>query len=614
MELYRLHRHFSEIHMKKYRIYIKDIHLKTYSQHVGHLRSLLASPVIGTSLMSTDAARPLLCASGVSAQNVVQYRQQFAAHVVGEYDYVVQNAGQRFEPGFWMGYQGKVNAEICFEHASRTRLGIVMKPPANSPLTTPGEVDKRLYRGNQFKFLSTFVIDPAKEKNWQNTVMQLQLFSPFGSHFNHSMYNVFSNIYSWAFDYQTPEGQHLHEWDFITKSMWCGPEGYNLAVSAIKHEFERHRGIVMDQESRSIDARFFASPREKWPEKHCAFPKSFGCDEWGQLMDQIKLGAAYSGGGDLNLEMLRSFGKVSKKLLQYLLTEGLVAKDNGRVLVNIPSRDNFRLCRVVKADFEAVSNDAYETMVILYKHGCIDANGIIISGYDLKRDALIADPAIGSADKADQFLAVLLKNAKVPGLSFEDETRLHHMLDNSRTTALRGNSVRMLKAVWPWMFDLTTAETLHLHENDLICSGVWETGASENRAKELIAHVFERHLGLKMIPPVPGRPEYYIDERLLSGNVDQFLISCGVNSWTKFNERYLLFVRQIALELNTVPKGIPRLLRWIYPWAFDQTTPEGKHLHPHDIGRFSWDIADSEPLCFIKWILTGLRSQIWQVM
>ena len=189
---------------------------------------------------------------------------------------------------------------------------------------------------------------------------------------------------------------------------------------------------------------------------------------------------------------------------------------------------------------------------------------------------------------------------------------------------LDGKTSKAFQLSYPWAFDLATEEGRHLHYWDFNSEGTWKGDRGSRLAVAAISHIFEKHLGLEMTPPEEDR-ESNIDKRLLSGDVDKFLRDNGFESWLKLCQAHLRIVDTMRKDVPGIGTGIRGILEFVYPWAFDLDSPEGRHLHfwtislkfdswektndiidaiTHEVDREGWEISELPDLATEDWIVS----------
>ncbi len=156
---------------------------------------------------------------------------------------------------------------------------------------------------------------------------------------------------------------------------------------------------------------------------------------------------------------------------------------------------------------------------------------------------------------------------------------------------------------FPWAFNLDTEEGAHLHEFDFINPEKWEGYEGVELAKKSVRHMLEKHFDLKMSAPRFIGDSYYIDTRLVEGRIRDFLSACGAAEWRRLLTGQLYFLKR-AQQINPhVPGNIVNVFKWVYPWAFDLSTPEGSHAH-------FWQIALEHPWAGIGEIRTIIIHEL----
>lgn len=416
------------------------------TEGLGHrLKEILYTPNFDVTRLKVNdpADRRLLCSDILERGDEARYVQMMPPFITGVHRSVYERSLAALPPGFLVGFQGRLNAQICLRDAFQNILGLVIDEASR-------KIDPRLFVDEQFNFLRMVVKHPEK-KHWHQLFLELRLFSSLHL-FEHSPAKMIEMSYPWMFDLNTPEGQHLHPWDFITRDEWVGKGRINLAVTAIRHTFEKHLGLIMDESSLTIDSRLKPLRKANVSDEATSLPRLFGKSHWMELW---------------------------------------TAHGLGKMVAIVP--------------------------------------------------------------------------------------------EFNRKTCLA------IRTAYPWAFNLATDEGKHLHSWEFVQTSLWSGEKGAELAGEALRHVLEKHLGLKMKPPTPEDPAFSIDERLIQGDAADFLSSAGDQDWLSFTNHHLLFLVEIRKDRPDFPRYIGRVFEWLYPWAFDLTTPEGQHLHFWRIGRPNWE-------------------------
>ncbi|MFC1674978.1 hypothetical protein ACFL1K_03735 [Candidatus Omnitrophota bacterium] len=131
----------------------------------------------------------------------------------------------------------------------------------------------------------------------------------------------------------------------------------------------------------------------------------------------------------------------------------------------------------------------------------------------------------------------------------------------------------LIKACYPWAFDLEAPEGQHLHPWDFSYQGIWQDEAMIEAA---VRHLFERHLGL-----INAQNKKF-DALLRPAKFDKLFKREQVNAWGSLFARY----RLEGLSASVFNNSLYRILVKYYPWIFDLDAPEYRHIH-------SWDFIYS---------------------
>lgn len=168
---------------------------------------------------------------------------------------------------------------------------------------------------------------------------------------------------------------------------------------------------------------------------------------------------------------------------------------------------------------------------------------------------------------------------KIDPRLFGNEIKLPALLEsyhlNGGFRLLFADLQELMMAAYPWAFDQDRPEGEYL-PLDQFSPIVF--GKNDRRNRLALRHKLEKHLGLKMNPH--GRK---IDPRLLRENCEEFLRSQGYSNWRDLLAAYGLF----SPIHNKFVDSVGQFLKWVYPWAFDWSKPEGEHLHEHDYSKKS---------------------------
>ena len=194
-----------------------------------------------------------------------------------------------------------------------------------------------------------------------------------------------------------------------------------------------------------------------------------------------------------------------------------------------------------------------------------------------------------------------------------------------------GKTSKAFQLSYPWAFDLT--KDIHLHSWAFTAEDRWKGEEGRKLAATTISHILEGHLGLKMTAPKEG-VEASIDERLLKGEADRFLADNGFTDWAELFAAHLSIVYTMEQDIPAFKSrmGIRNVLEFVYPWAFDLDSPEGKHLHfwkimlkvnswedpkdivsafKHEVQREGWGVSELPALVKEDWINSVGLGGLW---
>lgn len=157
---------------------------------------------------------------------------------------------------------------------------------------------------------------------------------------------------------------------------------------------------------------------------------------------------------------------------------------------------------------------------------------------------------------------------------------------------------RLFKEAAPWLFDLSTPEGRHLHYPDFRENKMFDGSDGRELLLEYLRHLLEKHHRLRM-----DEKTGYIDPRLFTlAGQKKFLKANGFKCWSEFLRKYglekiLPQIIDFRVKLNggKYAGSLIKAFRALYPWAFDLSRPEGKHLHFWQFpSPYKWfDLADS---------------------
>lgn len=559
-----------------------NTHLRISKDNLHYRKNELRQILSGEMPASDYRARnigTLLCHDILDYGMKDRYVQAMRPVITDIYNEVQNKERLDFPKAFWQGEQGKVNIAICIDHAFSTVLGLKMDESS-------GNIDRRLFKKNQPELIRS-VLQEGTQPTWQSLFGFLHLTTPYlllgGAH------SCIKATYPWSFNLETPEGKHLHPWDFIYKSMWIGKKGYELGVSAIRHIFEKHLGLIMDRSTSKIDERLFPEPGTVSPLRQTRLPRSFGFNEWTDFFEDIGLNGALYGVGKLDREGLKLPAVDVETVLGIFLDRGYCVNRNWlRRGIDI-SREEFKLGRVSVEDFTGFGMRAHDIMVSLFTAGCIDREGMILDHSNEKKVEFAEISKLIERDVKTVF-RMLKRNDVGMKIDYDQESRIFQLLREAIDYSFWRSHYFAMNAAYPWAFNLDTAEGHHLHPMDFQTTDLWTGKKGEVLARKTIAHVLESHMGLEMVPSGKDHPEGIIDKRLINKNIKEFLRMNGAEEWRDLYQRQLLFIMQIVEDRPELKGNFARLFKWVYPWAFDLSKPEGQHLHVWDIAlEFNWN-------------------------
>lgn len=321
---------------------------------------------------------------------------------------------------------------------------------------------------------------------------------------------------------------------------WEGAKGGVHLKILVKYLFEQVLGLRIDERTRTIDQRLFG-PNQK------AFLGSQGVTDWPALFAQYKL----KGMMIRALEQPNSVVEAVRRTYPWMF-DSHTAEGQHLHLLDFP-----RLPKVSGPDEARCA----ELRHVLEKHLGLEmdeATGSIDQRYlGTNQRAYLASQGVA------RWLDLLVK-IEAAGLVrgvFKDSFYL------------------ALKTAYPWAFDLSTPEGRHLHPWDFSPQGIWL-----NRETRIVAlkHLFERHLVLVV------EPKKISQEITTARGIKTVLQREGVNGWNELFEKHGLVCLLYSYEVkNTTEVQAIAALREAYPFAFDQNSPEGAHLHPW-LFRANW--------------------------
>ncbi|MDD5382042.1 MAG: hypothetical protein PHH60_00065 [Candidatus Margulisbacteria bacterium] len=160
------------------------------------------------------------------------------------YEDLVNSGRTEVYKRFWAGWQGQLNFVICLRYVLEQKYGIKMQ-------RSPRTIDPRLFKRNQGDFLRGII---GKE-DWTDFLAKSKLHGGFARTFVNSISSAMRMAYPWAFNFNTPEGAHLHLDDFRTNDLWQDSRGLQVAWRMVDHRVRKHLGIMMDERTQTFDPR-----------------------------------------------------------------------------------------------------------------------------------------------------------------------------------------------------------------------------------------------------------------------------------------------------------------------------------------------------------------------
>jgi|GEM_PF-2069072 len=205
-------------------------------------------------------------------------------------------------------------------------------------------------------------------------------------------------------------------------------------------------------------------------------------------------------------------------------------------------------------------------------------NAVILARYVLEQKCVLQmsevgrriDPRLLSKNQSEFLAGALGRSDNLRWTDFAGKYKIHAAFQKFGASAQK-----MLEHCYPWAFNLSTPEGHHFHPWQFLTKGKWENDSGEVLARVALRHVFEKHLGFVM-----DMETRTIDERFFPGRYVEFLREQGAAETLDLFEKL-----GISGTINSVPRFRHKYVDAFistWPWAFDLSTPEGKHLHYWD--------------------------------
>lgn len=151
----------------------------------------------------------------------------------------------------------------------------------------------------------------------------------------------------------------------------------------------------------------------------------------------------------------------------------------------------------------------------------------------------------------------------------------------------RNSISKLMRASYPWAFNLRTPEGQHLHPDDFKYDRMWQGYKGTRLIRRMLDHRLGKHLGITM-----DKETQTFDSRLLRDNQGELLASLDQTCW-----RNVFIAEGMDGILSSRPEfqgKVGKILEWRYPWAFDWSKPEGEHLHHYDFEAKAVFTSDQE--------------------
>jgi hypothetical protein len=209
------------------------------------------------------------------------YFEKMKPAVIEIYEDVLEKRRKTFPNGFWNGWQGKLNFIICFTYLLEEKFKIKMNRSTR-------QIDQRLLRKNQSEFLR----GACGKEDWVDFMSQHKLAGGFYSTFGNSTILLMRNCFPWAFNMNTPEGEHLHLDEFRQNNLWVGEKAEKIARRVADHKIRKHLGLIFDPSTHTFDQRLLR-------ENQTAFLASKEHTCWRDLFNEEGLGGLLASRKDL---------------------------------------------------------------------------------------------------------------------------------------------------------------------------------------------------------------------------------------------------------------------------------------------------------------------------
>lgn len=343
-----------------------------------------------------------------------------------------------------------------FRHVLEKHMGLEMRMGTGE---RPPFIAPDLFRGRQEAFLRRHGV--GRWYDMMNKFGAAGLIR--GEDYDDSFCLTLEEAYPWAFDLGTPEGRHLHPWDFSPMGHWKKKEN---RIQAIRHVFEAHLGLTITPE--------MVSPELLTPDGIDGLFRREGVAGWKELFERHGISRAldFYDAGD------RAYSQAASALAEAYPFVFDLESEEGRHLHPwmFPTRGPGNWIGPMGRE-----NARRYTSHVLERHlGLLDVPGHRIH-----------------PDLHPRRMPKVFRREGVMGwLGLMEKFGLHGMF----RILFHSRPKEMLEEIFPWAFDLSTEEGNHLHGWQFVEEGRWErTAESDAMIRAAMHHiaVAHRHLPLE---------------------------------------------------------------------------------------------------------------------
>jgi len=379
---------------------------------------------------------------------VLRYEERMAPLIQEYYELVLEGGHERKTrfKDFWDGENGKEHLRVLTRYLFEQKIGLVIDKETRT-------IDPRLFRAGQKRFLKDQGVP-----DWPQLFARYKLTGGLGEPLDseHSIIEVFQRVYPWIFDYDTPEGQHLHFTDFkfpITDEARIK----KMKVNEFRHILEKHAGLRMDETGRVIDTRLLDTKQ---------YLASQGISRWADFMVR--------------------FGSINLIYGQYQSSFYLIMRDAYPWAFDLTTAEGSHLHPWDFSYKRIWAGRAGRKMAraavrhVFQKHlGLVD---------EAERSF---DERLQPKNHGRLFSARKVKEGWRELLAQEDLAGMY-------ATVYKKSFLEMMEDAFPWLFDLDAEEGRHLHAWEFVSMNKWQGKEGKRLIRSGLHHVAQRHLGLSL--------------------------------------------------------------------------------------------------------------------